>query len=187
MYSQQIRRRAGVYAHWFRCGGAIQITPTEHLLPADSRPHPGQFRDLHTLPAPRSLALAAKRLLDFAAGILGLLILAPLFALISLAVKLQDGGPVLTVAGRRPDGDFDALKFRSMRADADRWLRENPILWAEFQQNFKLKNDPRVTPLGRWLRKTSLDELPQLVNVLRGQMSLVGPRMITAGELERVR
>ena len=119
----------------FDAGERFKIAPTEHLLPADSRPHPGQFRDLHTLPAPRSLALAAKRLLDFAAGILGLLILAPLFALISLAVKLQDGGPVIhrrRVVGRK--GEFDALKFRTMRPDADRWLRENPVLGRNFSR-----------------------------------------------------
>src|SRR5260370_25269540 len=82
-------------------------------------------------------------------------------------------------------GQFDAFKFRSMRRDADSILASNPALKAEFERNFKLRNDPRVTRVGAFLRKVSLDELPQLFNVLRGEMSLVGPRMITAPELDR--
>jgi lipopolysaccharide/colanic/teichoic acid biosynthesis glycosyltransferase len=136
--------------------------------------------------AQRRLSLAIKRIIDLGGSIFALLVFAPVFAAIALAIKLHDGGPVIfrrRVVGR--NGEFDALKFRSMRPDADAVLREDPLLWAEFQQNYKLKNDPRVTRLGQWLRKTSLDELPQLFNVWRGEMSLVGPRMITASELEK--
>lgn len=127
-----------------------------------------------------------KRAIDLALTFPLLVLLAPLLAAIALAVKLQDDGPVFhprRVIG--PEGDFDAMKFRTMRPDADLWLARHPILKQEFERNFKLTNDPRVTPLGRFLRRYSLDELPQLFNVVRGQMSLVGPRMITAAELDK--
>src|SRR5262249_88316 len=104
----------------------------------------------------------------------------------ALAVKLQDGGPAIyrrRVIG--PSGEFDAYKFRSMRTDADSALAKNPALRREFERNFKLISDPRVTRIGAWLRRVSLDELPQLVNVLKGEMSLVGPRMITGPELAK--
>ena len=115
-----------------------------------------------------------------------LLLLSPLIALIALFIKFHDGGPVIyrrRVVGLH--GEFDAFKLRSMRVDADELLRTDSALRAEFEQNFKLKNDPRITPVGRIIRKLSLDELPQLVNVFRGQMSLVGPRMIAPAELKK--
>jgi lipopolysaccharide/colanic/teichoic acid biosynthesis glycosyltransferase len=105
--------------------------------------------------------------------------------LLGLLVLLDDGCPIIhrrRVVGRR--GEFDAFKFRSMRKDADAILSADPVLNSEFVRNFKLKRDPRLTRLGSLLRKYSLDELPQLFNVLKGQMSLVGPRMKTAMEIE---
>jgi lipopolysaccharide/colanic/teichoic acid biosynthesis glycosyltransferase len=131
-------------------------------------------------------AAATKRALDVAGSTFGLLLLSPLLLAIAALIKLQDGGPVFhrrRVVG--PFGPFDALKFRSMRPDADAILHADPYLRKAFQQKFKLANDPRITLLGSRLRKYSLDELPQLFNVIRGQMSLVGPRMITAPELEK--
>jgi lipopolysaccharide/colanic/teichoic acid biosynthesis glycosyltransferase len=80
---------------------------------------------------------------------------------------------------------FDAFKFRTMAVNGDEILEANPALKAELAQNHKLKDDPRITRMGKLLRKTSMDELPQLVNVLRGEMSLVGPRMITQPEMEK--
>jgi lipopolysaccharide/colanic/teichoic acid biosynthesis glycosyltransferase len=115
-----------------------------------------------------------------------LILLAPLLLILALLVKLQDGGPAFyrrRVVG--PKGEFDALKLRSMRVDADEILRRDSALRREFEVNFKLKDDPRVTSLGRVLRRLSLDELPQLWNVLVGEMSLAGPRMITPAELDR--
>ena len=131
-------------------------------------------------------AAACKRLVDLAGSTAGLILLSPVFLTIALLVKLQDGGPAIhrrRVVGR--NGQFDAFKFRSMRPDADSVLNADPQLRQSFEKQFKLANDPRVTHIGTWLRRYSLDELPQLFNVLRGEMSLVGPRMITAPELEK--
>lgn len=132
------------------------------------------------------LQRSAKRCIDLVGGWLLLAVLSPVFIVIGLLVVLDDGWPV--VYRRRVVGqasEFDAFKFRTMVRDADSLLAANPDLNAEFQRNFKLKNDPRITRVGAFLRKLSLDELPQLFNVLRGQMSLVGPRMITAAELHK--
>lgn len=134
----------------------------------------------------RTLSHFLKRCIDLAGSVFLILVLSPLFALLAILVLLDDGRPVIyrrRVVGR--EGSFDAFKFRTMRRDADAILRANPALRAEFEQNFKLKNDPRITRTGSLLRKLSLDELPQLFNILAGQMSFVGPRMITSAELEK--
>jgi lipopolysaccharide/colanic/teichoic acid biosynthesis glycosyltransferase len=125
-----------------------------------------------------------KRSIDFISSIFLLLLFSPLIAVLAIAIKLQDGGCVIhrrRVIGQ--NGEFDAFKLRSMRIDADELLRRDPQLRNEYELNFKLKHDPRITPLGAVIRRLSLDELPQLVNVLNGEMSLVGPRMITSAEL----
>jgi lipopolysaccharide/colanic/teichoic acid biosynthesis glycosyltransferase len=136
---------------------------------------------------PRSLlAQMLKRLIDLLCACVLLLLLFPVLLVIAVLVKLLDGGPILfrrRVLGC--NGSFDAFKFRTMRPDADEFWLKNPTMRQEFEKNFKLKNDPRVTHLGLALRKRSLDELPQLFNVIAGQMSLVGPRMITAPELDK--
>ena len=127
-----------------------------------------------------------KRALDVIGSALLLLLFLPVIALVALLIKLQDGGPIIyrrRVVG--PKGEFDAFKLRSMRVDADEVLNRNPEMRHEFELNFKLKSDPRVTAIGGFMRKLSLDELPQLFNVLKGEMSLVGPRMITPAELEK--
>lgn len=129
---------------------------------------------------------AMKYMLDYCLTIAGLIAIAPLLTLIALLIKLDSPGPVLH--RRRVMGvngsQFDAYKFRTMYTNGDEILASRPDLQAELARNHKLKNDPRVTRVGRWLRKFSLDELPQLFNVLRGQMSLVGPRMISPEEME---
>ncbi|HEX4851611.1 MAG TPA: sugar transferase [Puia sp.] len=129
-----------------------------------------------------------KRLIDVVLAAFGLLVLIPVFLIIAICIKLDDGGPVLHFReiigyrGRR----FYALKFRTMIPNADEYLANHPELMRKFQQNMKLaRGDPRITHIGRFLRKTSLDELPQLVNVLFGHMSLVGPRIIHPSELPR--
>jgi lipopolysaccharide/colanic/teichoic acid biosynthesis glycosyltransferase len=123
--------------------------------------------------------------MDLIGAAFGLMLLSPLFGLIA-GLLMLDHGPLFyrrRVIG--PAGAFDAFKFRSMKPDADLTLQTDAEMRRTFERNFKLKSDPRVTRLGRVLRKYSLDELPQLFNVLMGQMSLVGPRMITAPELEK--
>ncbi len=128
-----------------------------------------------------------KSILDYLSATLGIVVLSPLLLLITLLVKLDSPGPVLhrrRVLGRSGK-PFDAFKFRTMRVDADRLLTADAELRAGFERDQKLKRDPRVTRVGAILRRTSLDELPQLVNVLRGEMSLIGPRMIAPEEAGR--
>ena len=117
----------------------------------------------------------------------GLILLLPLLLVVAVLVRLSGPGPI--VHRRRVMGQygrtFDAFKFRTMVVDADLWLELNPELREQYLVSHKLRDDPRVTPVGRFLRKYSLDELPQLANVVRGDMWLVGPRMITPEELDK--
>lgn len=131
-----------------------------------------------------------KRYFDIVFSLAVITLGSPLFALIALTIKLEDRGPVfyrhrrLTTAGRT----FGCIKFRTMVPDADAKLKElldsDPVARKEWHQTFKLKNDPRITRVGKWLRVSSLDELPQFVNVLKGEMSVVGARPIVAQELQ---
>ncbi len=126
-----------------------------------------------------------KLTLDYTIIISSLFLLWPIFLLIALAVKLSSPGPV--IHRRRVMGingrEFDAFKFRTMQVNGDEILADRPDLLAALSNNHKLKEDPRVTQFGRLLRKSSLDELPQLFNVLLRQMSVVGPRIISPAEL----
>jgi len=135
----------------------------------------------------RPLHHAVKRCFDVSVALAVGLLLMPLLIVTVLAIKISSPGPLLhrrRVVGRG-GREFDAFKFRSMRVDADRIIQDDAELWAAFQTNHKLPQDRRVTPIGRILRRFSIDELPQLLNVVRGEMSLIGPRMVTAPELER--
>ncbi len=131
-----------------------------------------------------------KRLFDTAVASLLLLLFYPLFLYLYWHIK-KDGGPAFFKQKRigRRGQVFDCLKFRTMVMDAEERLQallaENPELRAEWEQDHKIKNDPRITSLGAFLRRTSLDEIPQLLNVLKGEMSLVGPRPIVKAELEK--
>lgn len=132
-----------------------------------------------------------KRVFDLIAVAIGGILLVPLLAIIALAIRLDSPGPVVYRARRLGRGgrEFFCLKFRSMHVDADQrleaLLHADPELQREFQDNHKLKEDPRVTRVGQFLRKTSLDELPQLWNVFKGEMSLVGPRPIVRAEVAK--
>lgn len=130
---------------------------------------------------------ALKALLDYIVVIPGLILISPLLLFIALMIKLDSSGPiihrrrVLGVNGR----EFDALKFRTMYVNGDEILAQFPKLKAQLNRSYKLKCDPRVTRVGQILRKYSLDELPQLFNVLNQDMSLVGPRIISPDEITK--
>ncbi|MDE3084826.1 MAG: sugar transferase [Verrucomicrobiota bacterium] len=124
-------------------------------------------------------ALMVKRVVDVVLSFCALVLLSPLFLLIALAIKLEGGGPIIFVQPRvgRFGRKFKMYKFRSMHPDAEQRLKE--LLGQNHHSHgitFKIKDDPRITKVGRWLRKYSFDELPQFYNVLIGDMSLVGPR-----------
>lgn len=138
----------------------------------------------------RPLAAVSKRCFDIVVSILLLFLLAPLFLFLILKVR-QSGGPAFfghTRIGRQGRA-FPCYKFRTMVPDSaavlEKLLRESPEARIEWEREFKLKNDPRITDIGDFLRRSSLDELPQLWNVLTGEMSLVGPRPVVADELEK--
>jgi exopolysaccharide biosynthesis polyprenyl glycosylphosphotransferase len=131
------------------------------------------------------LNLNLKLLMDYGLTIPGLILISPLLLLISLIIKLDDHGPILhrrTVMGVNGK-TFDAFKFRTMAVNGDEILKQFPEKLEELERTHKIKDDPRITKFGKLLRKASLDELPQLFNVLRNEMSLVGPRMISPEEM----
>ena len=137
-------------------------------------------------------ARVVKRSIDIVGAIVGLVVLAPLFSAIAALISIDSPGPVLFRQKRMGlDGRcFTVLKFRTMYTDAEaklqEILKEDPERQAQYDRYHKLDDDPRVTRMGRWLRRLSLDELPQLWNVLRGDMSLVGPRAYMPGELPKM-
>ncbi|PEC21104.1 sugar transferase [Bacillus cereus] len=125
------------------------------------------------------LYLFMKRLMDIVGALCGLILLSPIFLIIALLIKLEDPkGPIFFKQNRvgKNEKEFEMYKFRSMITDAEEKLKDllqhNEVSGAMF----KMKDDPRVTKIGKFIRKTSIDELPQLLNVLKGEMSLVGPR-----------
>jgi undecaprenyl-phosphate galactose phosphotransferase len=151
-------------------------------------------RRAHLMGRARSRSLrgqSTQRVVDVVVSGVALAIVAPVMALVALAVRLTSPGPVIFAQTRvgRQGRQFRCLKFRSMRVDADAALAEllatDSEARAAYAADFKLKLDPRITRVGRILRRTSLDELPQLLNVLRGEMSVVGPRPVVPEELWR--
>ncbi|HLB53221.1 MAG TPA: sugar transferase [Chlamydiales bacterium] len=132
-----------------------------------------------------------KRLFDLLFALFLLIVASPFFFIIALLVKGSSPGPIFYAHGRvgRSGRPFRCLKFRTMYLDADQKLKavllSDPLLFQEWQTYYKLKSDPRITFIGKWLRKTSLDELPQILNVLLGEMSIVGPRPLTQDEVTR--
>ena len=132
--------------------------------------------------------IVVKRFLDIFLSLIGLIILSPIFLIIAIIIKLDSKGPVFFVHSRigekgKPIGIY---KFRTMVTNAEELIKKfTPEQKEEFEKNFKLENDPRVTKIGNFLRKTSLDELPQILNILKGELSIIGPRPIVQAELEK--
>lgn len=135
----------------------------------------------------RSIYQIGKRALDISAASMMLVMASPLLLAIALLVKVTSSGPVFFSHRRlgRNGTEFHCLKFRTMIVNAEAALKQDPELRRQFEERFKLERDPRITPLGNFLRRSSLDELPQLFHVLSGQMSLVGPRPIVQDELSK--
>ena len=150
-------------------------------------PDPGALSSRSAAP----LSRRHQRLLDLVVAVPQLLVLAPALALVALAVWINDGGPVFYGQVRigQHGRTFRCWKFRSMVTDSDavlaRLLASSAEARTEWDRDHKLRVDPRITPVGRFLRSTSLDELPQLWNVVCGEMSLVGPRPIVVAEVGR--
>jgi len=183
---------------------ASQITVSFHFFPEekeeDGKDHSANitlYPDLARRQESRKLALGMKRAMDVAGSAAALLLLSPVFGAVALAIKLTSKGPVLFKQERMGQygRKFTVLKFRSMRTDCDARIHEEYVSQfiagrvdgaasGDQKPVFKLQEDPRVTPLGRFLRKTSLDEFPQFWNVLMGHMSLVGPRPPVAYEFK---
>ena len=127
-----------------------------------------------------------KRILSILCSVISIIVLSPLFIIISLVVKISSKGSVFFIHERIgfQGKKFKLIKFRTMVDNAEDMIASfNPEQKKEWEENFKLKDDPRITKVGKFLRKTSLDELPQLINILKGDMSFVGPRPIVEDEL----
>jgi Undecaprenyl-phosphate galactose phosphotransferase WbaP len=169
-----IPQSMGLLWSWMRtrdCGGVVGLEVRRELL--------------------RRRARLTKRAMDYTLALGGGALILPWIAIVAILVKLSSHGPAFYGQPRIGEGgrNFRAWKFRTMVENADEilegCLRANPELEAEWDAQHKLRSDPRVTRIGKFLRQTSLDELPQIWNVLRGEMSLVGPRPIVRHEVEK--
>ena len=131
--------------------------------------------------------LIVKRTIDILGALIGLVLLSPIFLIVAIAIKLDSKGPIIFGHTRKGlhGKDIKVYKFRTMYSNASEIFESfTPEQKEEYYTNFKLDNDPRVTKLGGFLRKTSLDELPQLFNILKGDMTIIGPRPIVEKEIE---
>ena len=138
-----------------------------------------------------SFRCSVKRFGDVVFALVALVLASPLFVLMTLLVKLSSAGPIFYVQERvgRNYRRFGCIKFRTMYSEADdlllNLLDKSPELKIEFERDFKLRKDPRITPVGMFMRRSSLDELPQFINIIMGDMSLVGPRPIVEKEIPK--
>jgi exopolysaccharide biosynthesis polyprenyl glycosylphosphotransferase len=174
-----------------RRGVTVQVAPsTMEILLDRAEFVPGQTVPLFTLRPPvfEGIDYALKRTFDLIVSTIGLIVLAPVLLVIATAVKLSSRGPVIYRSIRPGIGGkpFHCFKFRTMREHADQLQADIESLNEKSGVLFKIRRDPRLTPVGRFLRRYSLDELPQLVNVVRGEMSLVGPRPLPMRDFEHL-
>lgn len=136
----------------------------------------------------KKVYIKIKRVIDVILASVALILLSPLFAIIAIAIKIDSNGPVFFAHKRiGKNGKIIKLyKFRSMVINAEELIKSfTPEQMREYKENYKLTNDPRITKVGKFLRKTSLDELPQLINIINGDLSIIGPRPVVADELEK--
>ncbi len=136
----------------------------------------------------KKVYIKIKRVIDVILASIALILLSPLFAIIAIAIKIDSKGPVFFEHKRiGKNGKIIKLyKFRSMVINAEELIKSfTPEQMKEYKENYKLTNDPRITKVGKFLRKTSLDELPQLINIINGDLSIIGPRPVIADELEK--
>ena len=129
-----------------------------------------------------------KRIMDIVLSLIALVLLSPIFLIIALAIKLESKGPVFFKHTRigKNGKIIKIYKFRSMVENAEDLIKKfTPEQMKEYKENYKLTNDPRITKVGKVLRKTSLDELPQLINIIKGELSIIGPRPVVQEELEK--
>lgn len=162
-------------------GDSVRMIREESALevPTPTKPYSKRYH--------RKFYHKVKRAFDIVGSLFLLIVLFPLFVLTAIMVAFASGFPV-TFKQKRvgyQGKPFYMYKFRTMVRDAEQILQSRPDLLEEYKKNFKIENDPRISKVGHFMRKTSLDELPQLINVLMGQMSLVGPRPIVIPELEK--
>lgn len=138
--------------------------------------------------ARKKVYLAIKRLIDIIGSLIGIILLSPIYIIIAILIKFDSPGKIVFGHTRKGKGgkDIKVYKFRTMYSNASEIFESfTPEQKEEYYTNFKLDNDPRVTKLGGFLRKTSLDELPQLFNILKGDMTIIGPRPIVEKEVEK--
>ena len=136
----------------------------------------------------KKVYIKVKRVIDVILASIALILLSPLFAIIAIAIKIDSKGPVFFAHKRiGKNGKIIKLyKFRSMVINAEELIKSfTPEQMREYKENYKLTNDPRITKVGKFLRKTSLDELPQLINIINGDLSIIGPRPVVADDLEK--
>ena len=136
----------------------------------------------------KKVYLAIKRLIDIIGSLIGIILLSPIYIIIAILIKFDSPGKIVFGHTRKGKGgkDIKVYKFRTMYSNASEIFESfTPEQKEEYYKNFKLDNDPRVTKLGGFLRKTSLDELPQLFNILKGDMTIIGPRPIVEKEISK--